>query len=241
MDMLSRKAMHLALAALLAAPVLATGQEKPVAKNDTTSRADRQAAAAERHVVQALGVVHTMEMDARMRSLLQAARGVFIVPSYGRAAVGIGAEGGAGLLLVRRDDKRWSPPVFYHTGGLSLGLQAGAQGGRLAFVLNNQKAVDAFLKKTSISLNATAGLTILNWSKMVQGSAGAGDVVAWSDTKGLFGDVATVELNGVRYSQNLNNAYYGRNLSASDIIVGNPDKPQSELLVRTLESATAGQ
>jgi lipid-binding SYLF domain-containing protein len=177
-------------------------------------------------------------MDDRMRSLLTAAKGVFIVPSYGRAAIGLGAEGGAGILLVKQGDSGWSQPVFYNTGGLSIGLQAGAQGGMLVFVLNNQKAVDAFFKKTSVSLNAKAGLTVLNWSKMTQGSLGTGDIVAWSDTKGLFGDVATVELNGIRYNQKLNDAYYHRTLSASDIIAGKTSNAQADLLVQALATST---
>jgi lipid-binding SYLF domain-containing protein len=143
------------------------------------------------------------------------------------------------LLLLRTGDGGWSQPIFYNTGGLSLGLQAGAQGGMLAFVLNNQKAVDAFLKKNSVSLSATAGLTVMNWNRMVQGTAGAGDVVAWSDSKGLFGDAATVELNGVRYSQALNNAYYHRTLSASDIAGGKANNPQAGLLVQALATSTS--
>lgn len=224
------------VAAVLAGPALARAQDTP-ARPDTTTSADRQVAAAERHVIQAIDVVHRMEMDGRIRPMLARAQGVFIVPSYVRAAVGIGGEGGAGLLLLHDGEGRWTDPVFYNTGGVSLGLQVGAQGGMLAFILNNQKAVDAFLKKTSVSLNAKAGLTVVNWSRMAQGSAGAGDVVAWSDTKGLFGDAATVELNGVRYSQNLNNAYYRRTLSASDVIAGKTSNPQANVLVQTLTSA----
>lgn len=224
------------VAAVLAGPALAHAQDTP-ARADRTTSAGRQAAAAERHVIQAIDVVHRMEMDGRIRPMLASAQGVFIVPSYVRAAVGIGGEGGAGLLLLHDSEGRWTDPVFYNTGGVSLGLQVGAQGGMLAFILNNQKAVDAFLKKTSVSLNAKAGLTVVNWSRMAQGSAGAGDVVAWSDTKGLFGDAATVELNGVRYSQNLNNAYYRRTLSASDIIAGKTSNPQANVLVQTLTSA----
>ena len=230
--------LHGLVAVLLAGPALVHAQDRPAAQTDTTTSAERQNATAERHVVQAVDVVHRMEMDTGVRSLLARSKGVFIVPAYTRAAIGIGAEGGAGLLLLHEGEGRWSNPVFYNTGGVSLGLQVGAQGGMLAFVLNNQKAVDAFLKKTSISLNAKAGLTIMNWNRMAQGSAGAGDVVAWSDTRGVFGDAATVELNGVRYSQNLNNAYYHRTLSASDILAGKTGNTQARLLVQTLASAT---
>lgn len=239
MNELSLNVLRWFIAALLVAPTFVQAQDTHPTRADTTASTDRQSAAAERHVVEAVNVVHQLDMDTRMRSLLAASKGVFIVPSYVRAAVGVGAEGGAGLLLLRTSDGGWSQPVFYNTGGLSLGLQAGAQGGKLAFMLNNQKAVDAFLKRNSVSLSASAGLTVMNWNRMVHGTAGTGDVVAWSDSKGLFGDLATVELNGVRYNHSLNNAYYHRTLSASDIAAGKASNPQANLLVQALASSTA--
>ncbi len=231
------KALRWLVTAGLAGPALVVAQDQSARPADTTSSAGRQAAAAERHVMQAVEVVHRMEMDAGIRPVLAQAQGVFIVPKYARAAIGIGGAGGAGLLLLNKGDGPGSDPVFYNTGGVSLGLQLGAQGGMLAFILNNQKAVDAFLKKTSVSLNAKAGLTVVNWNKMAQGTAGAGDVVAWSDSRGVFGDAATIEVSGVRYSQNLNNAYYHRTLSASDILAGKTSNPQANLLTQSLASA----
>jgi lipid-binding SYLF domain-containing protein len=239
MSELNVNALQWIVAALLAAPAFVQARDTGPAKADTTVPADRQSAAAERHVIQAVNVVRQLDMDIRIRTLLAASKGVFLIPSYVRAAVGVGAEGGAGLLLLRTSDGGWLQPVFYNTGGLSLGLQAGAEGGMLAFVLNNQKAVDAFLKKNNVSLSATAGLTVINWNRMVQASAGAGDVIAWSDSKGLFGNVATVELNGVRYNQSLTNACYHQTLSASDIVGAKTSNPQASLLVQALAASTA--
>lgn len=236
MDAISENVLRFVVALLLASPGLLLAQDNRPASTDTTASADRQMNAAEHHVSDAVNVVRRLQMDPHMGSLLATAKGLFIVPSYKRAAVAIGAEGGAGVLVVRREDGAWSQPVFYNTAGLSLGLQAGAQGGMLAFLLNNQKAIDAFLKKNSVSLSASAGLTVVNWNKMAQRStnAEAGDVIAWSDTKGLFGNAATLELNGIRFSQNLNNAYYHRTLSASDIIAGKSTNPQADRLVQAL-------
>ncbi|QGZ37960.1 lipid-binding SYLF domain-containing protein [Pseudoduganella flava] len=207
---------------------------------DTTSAGGKQGATASRHVTDAVAVARKLEGEERMRTLLHDAKGVFIIPKYGRAALGVGGSGGAGVLLVHRPDGAWSDPVFYNTGGLSIGLQAGVQGGALALVLNNEKAVNEFLKKNNFSLNAKAGLTVVNWSKMAQGSAGAGDVLAWSDTKGLFGDVLTLEVNDIRFNQQLTNAYYGRTLSASDVVAGKTSNPQAEPLVQAVAGAAGG-
>lgn len=209
------------------------------AQTDTTSSAMKQEANASQHVSDAIGVVRKIEGVDRLRGVLASAKGIFIVPSYGRAAIGVGAAGGTGILLVHRSDGTCSDPVFYNTGGLSVGLQAGAQGGKLVLVLNNDKAVNEFLKKNNFSVNAKAGLTVVNWNKMVQGAAGDGDVVAWSDTKGLFGDLATVEINDIRFNQKVTNAYYRRALSATDVISGKTMNPQSAPLVEAL-AAVAG-
>lgn len=209
------------------------------AQADTTSAAPKQEARASAHVSDAVAVVRKLESVERMRGMLQNAKGIFIVPSYGRAAVGVGAAGGTGLLLVRRADGSWSDPAFYSTGGLSVGLQAGAEGGNLVLVLNNDKAINEFLKKNNFSVNAKAGLTVLNWNKMVQGSAGTGDVVAWSDTTGLFGDVLTVEVNNIRFNQKVTNAYYQRALSASDVIARKTSNAQAAPLVDALAAIAA--
>ncbi|HEX8405953.1 MAG TPA: lipid-binding SYLF domain-containing protein [Duganella sp.] len=208
------------------------------ARNDATDRSTKSAQRATERVSDALAVVRQLEAEPRMKQLLQQGKGVLIIPSYGRAALGVGAQGGAGLLLLKRADGGWTGPAFYDLGGLSVGLQAGAEGGPIAMVLNNDKAVTEFMKKNNVALTADAGLTVLNWSKMAQGTAGTGDVVAWSGKKGLFGDVAAIGLNDIRFNQSLTNAYYGRTLSPKDIAAGKVSNPQAEPLQQALGQAS---
>lgn len=193
---------------------------------------------ATQRVSDALTVVRRLEDDARMKQLLQQAKGVLIVPSYGKAALGVGAHGGAGLLLLRRADGGWSGPAFYDLGGLTVGLQLGAEAGPIAMVLNNDKAVHAFMGRNNFALSAEAGLTVLNWSKLAQGTAGTGDVVAWSGTRGLFGDAVAVGLHDIHFNQNLTNAYYGRALSPTDIAAGSVSNPQAQPLQQALADAS---
>lgn len=228
----------LAATVALAMPAIAPGARAQDGV-DTSSAAARQESTASRHVTDAVGVARKLEADKRMHAVLRTAKGVFIVPSYGRAALGVGGAGGPGVLLVHRSDGSWSNPVFYTVGGLSIGLQAGVQGGQLALVLNNDKAVDEFLKKNNFSLSAKTGITVVNWHRMAQGSAGTGDVIAWADTKGLFGDVLTLELNDIRFSQQLTNAYYHRTLSASDVVAGKAGNPQAQPLVDAVAGTPA--
>lgn len=214
-----------------------TGDSARSGGGDTGNLGAKPAQRASQRVSDALSVVRQLEAEPRMKQLLQQAKGVLIVPSYGRAALGVGAHGGAGLLLLKRSDGSWSGPAFYDLGGLTVGLQAGVEGGPVALVLNNEKAVNEFMKKNNLALSADAGLTVLNWSRLAQGTAGTGDVVAWSGTKGLFGDVAAVGVNDIRFNQSLTNAYYGRTLSPREIAAGTVSNPQAEPLQQALGQA----
>lgn len=208
------------------------------AQNDQADLTAKPEQRATHRVNDALGVVRQLESDPRMKRLLQQAKGVLIVPSYGKVALAVGAHGGGGLLLLKRADGNWSGPAFYDLGGLTLGVQAGAEGGALAMVLNNDKAVNEFMKKNNFALSAEAGLTVLNWSKLAEGTAGTGDVVAWSATKGLFGDAVAVGLSDIRFNEKLTNAYYGRALTPKDIAAGSVGNPQARPLQQALLQAS---
>ena len=233
----------IACAAALSLYGIAQAQAQAVTPAPATRTAPADAASkaqknAEARVTAALAVVPQIEAEPRMKQLLQQAKGILIVPKFGRAALGVGAEGGAGLLLLKHADGSWSSPAFYDLGGLTVGLQAGGEGGAIAMVLNNDKAVNEFMKKTNFSLSAEAGLTVVNWSKFAMGSAGTGDVVAWSGTKGLFGDAAAVGLTGIRFNEKLTNAYYGRTLSPKDIASASVSNAQAKPLRQALGRAS---
>lgn len=223
-----------ALPAATARPAQAPRSTQAPSGTDSDTATRRQQTAT-KHVSDAVGVVHTMSTETAMPALLGRARGVFIVPTYGRAAFGVGGAGGAGVLMVRRTDGTWGNPAFFDIGALSIGLQAGAEGGPIALLLLNQKAVDSFRNRNNFSLSADAGLTIVNFARMAQGST-AGDVVAWSGSKGLFGNAATVGINDVRYNQRLTEAYYGKPMTALQALDSTESKAQADALRKVLGS-----
>ncbi|WP_322400172.1 lipid-binding SYLF domain-containing protein [Massilia luteola] len=225
----------LMLACALPAATAASGRAARAADGDTATR--RQQAAV-KHISDAVGVVHTMDNEAGMAALLDRARGVFIVPTYGRAALGVGGAGGAGVLMVRRTDGTWGNPAFFDIGGVSIGLQAGAEGGPIALLLLNQKAVDSFRNRNNFSVSADAGLTVVNFARMAQGST-AGDVVVWSGSKGLFGNAVTVGVNDVRYNRRLTEAYYGKPTTALQAIDSTEVNAQADALRKVLGSPPA--
>lgn len=224
---------------LLALPGAVPAQTTTVAAAKASAEpVSRQSQTAQQRVDAALDVVRTMQAEPRMKAVLEQAKGVLLVPTYGKAAVGVGAQGGAGLLLLKTADGSWSGPAFYNLGGLSVGLQVGAAGGPMALVLNNDKAVDEFMKRNNLSLSAEAGLTVVNWAKLAQGSVGNGDVIAWTNTEGLFGDVATIGVNDIRFNQTLTNAYYGRTITPRDVATGTVRSDQAQALQQALAAAS---
>lgn len=196
---------------------------------------------AARHVDDAVDVVHKIKAEPKMRTLLQHAKGIFIIPHYGRAAIGVGGSGGAGTLLVKHPDGTWSDPAFYDLGGINIGLQAGVEGGPVAMVLNNEKAVDKFMQKNNFSLGADAGITVVNWTKVAQGTAGKADVAAWSSTKGLFGNVASINVTDIRFNHTLGDAYYGRATTPDDIVHGKAGNAQADPLRQALSSISSAK
>lgn len=190
------------------------------------------------HLNRAIQVIHQMERDRELAALLYKSKGVFVVPDSVRVAVGVGARGGAGVLLVRRADG-WGTPAFYNMAGLTLGAQLGAEGGAIAFILNDQKALNGFMQNNKFSLNADAGLTVVDWSKKGEGSLGWGDITAWSDTEGLFGG-ATIAVTDIRFDGAETASYYRKPVSARDVVAGRVNNPRAvELRAALADTGTA--
>jgi lipid-binding SYLF domain-containing protein len=186
-------------------------------------------------VTQAVQVVQAMKADPRMLDTMQRAKGIFIVPNYGRGAILVGGQGGEGLVVVR-EDGQWSSPLFYNIGGISLGLQAGAEGGSVAMLLMSDAAVDAFKSQNNFSLNAGAGLTVINYSARAEAHT-KGDIVVWSSTKGAYAG-ASLSVTDVNWDDEANRAYYGSpQVSAQSVLDGRIKSDRAQQLEMALPSA----
>jgi lipid-binding SYLF domain-containing protein len=179
-----------------------------------------------KQVSKATEILQKMEADPSLKDFLHQARGIFIAPNYAQGGLGIGAKGGQGIVLVKRGST-WSDPAFYDFGGLSVGLQAGFEGGQMAFIMTNEKAVQQFTRKNNFDVNAAAGLTVIDWSKMAQADLRKADLIAWSDTRGLFGGAA-IGLQDVRFDQTDTSAFYGRAVSTDEIFSGKIMAPKEK-------------
>lgn len=174
-----------------------------------------------------------MSSDTAIADLLGRARGVCIVPVYGRAAVGVGAAVGCGVLMVRRADGQWGNPAFFTMGEIGPGLQAGLEGGPIALLLMNRKAIDSFRKLVNV------GLAVVNDSRIAAATT-AGDVLAWSGVKGHFGNAATLSINDIRYNQELMQAHYGKPVTLQHVIDGAARDPRADALRNALGERVHG-
>jgi lipid-binding SYLF domain-containing protein len=213
--------------------------ESDHAATSRSTSSNEDAKDASQQLNKAAKVVAQMKRDPKLKTALQQAEGIFIVPDYGRAALGVGGRGGKGVLFAKQNGK-WSDPAFYTFGGASLGLQAGAEAGELALILNNEKALDSFKQSNNWSLNADAGLTIVNWSSKAQASAGKGDVIVWAHTKGLLGDAA-VSVTDINFDEKETGAFYGKEVTLQDIMSGSAHAPARQVaaIKRALPQGTS--
>ncbi len=176
--------------------------------------------------------VHTMQSDPQLKQLMAKAKGIYLMPEFGRGALVVGGRGGAGVVLAKNKGK-WSDPAFYDFGAISVGPQAGGGGGKIAFLLMTDNAVDAFKSGNRISLNAEAGLTIVSFSHNSQASWGKGDIIMWSDDSGLYAG-ASVSVTDLNWADNNNQAYYGHRVQPDQILAGQVNTPDAAQIKQAL-------
>ncbi|MDQ1812018.1 lipid-binding SYLF domain-containing protein [Massilia sp. CCM 9210] len=188
-------------------------------------------------IARSAAAIEQMKADPKVAPLLKVARGIFVVPAYVRAGLGVGVRGGEGILLVRQGQE-WTSPLFYNLGGVSIGLQAGAETGPVVMLLMNDKAVNEFRKENNFALNADAGLTLVNYNASARAGAGQGDVIVWTNTRGAFA-TAAVGVVDIHFDDADTRAYYRKSVKAADVLNGSVKDTQPGVLAQSLKAATA--
>lgn len=220
----------LVLAACASAPTTREARQADVA--DAQGRVDR-----------AVAVVDEMKQDPAMDALLRSAKGILVVPDYGKAAWIIGGQGGVGVMAEQTSPGHWSDPAFFTIGGLSIGLQAGGEAGAVAYLLMTPRALTPFETRTNkFTLGADAGLTVVNYSSdaRITSTNPNADVVVWTGTKGLFGGIAFGVTDVVANSA-LDEAYYHGLVSPKQILLGSVHNHQADGLDRALTTRVAAK
>jgi lipid-binding SYLF domain-containing protein len=179
------------------------------------------------------------EMGPALKALLQKAKGVLIYPQVLRGAFIFGVSGGSGTLLAQdAQTKKWGGPAFYTIGETSFGLQAGGDASEVVLVALTERGITSLLS-TSAKLGADVGVAL--------GPVGAGaeaatanlsaDIVSYSRAKGLYAGMS-VEGAVVATRGSLNKAYYGQEVSPTDILIRRTvSNPEAAGLIEALTKA----
>lgn len=177
--------------------------------------------------------VAQVKQDPHFLALMKQAKGAFIVPAEGKGAFIVGGGGGQGVLVQRQSDGRWSDPAFLSIGSISVGAQAGGEGGPIVMLLMTDKAVQDFTQSNNFSINGNAGLTIVTYSAKGQAPVGKGDIIVWSNQKGAFAG-ANVSGSDITSNTDQDRAYYGPQATTETIIAGREHNPNATKLVDEL-------
>lgn len=189
---------------------------------------------AQEQASEAAKIIGKMQEEADLRPLLEDAHGLFVVPDYATAALIVGAAGGQGVLFTRTDGS-WGNPAFFDVGSLSAGLQAGVAAGAIATLLLTPASVEVFASDTNFGLSLEAGFSIVDWSARARTDIDEGsDIVVWTDTEGLFADLA-IGFNNVTWDEAENKSYYGREVTAQAVINDEVADPHREVLRQALK------
>ncbi|MDR3623362.1 MAG: lipid-binding SYLF domain-containing protein [Paludisphaera borealis] len=168
------------------------------------------------------------------RLVMRNAQGIVIVPDMFKASFVIGARFGRGVLLVKQPDGTWSNPVFVHLMGGSFGFQAGAQSTDLVLVFQTQRGLDRFVKgKGKLTLGVDVGAAAGPVGRRFEAGTDVAlksEILSYSNTQGIFAGVSA-EGGTLQIDWKANMRYYGRPVSAGEILAVNSSLPVPEPVI----------
>ena len=175
-------------------------------------------------------------------AVMRAAKGLAILTMTKAGFIG-SVRGGTGV-VVARTEKGWSGPSAIGTGGLGVGFQAGVEVSELVIVLNTPAAVEAFAKQGNVTLGGALGVAAGPIGRTAEAGVGLqAAVYTYSRSQGLFAGVS-LEGTVIGTRDDVNAAYYGKSVSAGDILSGRVQPPAGSrkllaILSNTERGATA--
>ncbi|MGB9071688.1 MAG: lipid-binding SYLF domain-containing protein [Terriglobales bacterium] len=162
------------------------------------------------------------------QDLLDKAECILVLPSVKKAAFGIGASYGRGVMICRSGAHYtgpWGPPALYALEGASIGFQLGVQGTDFVLLVMNPKGAGSLLS-SKVKLGADASAAAGPKGRTAEGATDvvmSAEILSYSRNKGLFAGVS-LEGSTLRSDGSANEKLYGRKLSAKDIIRGGKAK-----------------
>jgi lipid-binding SYLF domain-containing protein len=156
------------------------------------------------------------------KDLLDKAECIIVLPSVKKAAFGVGASYGRGVMICRGGISYtglWGPPAMYALEGASFGFQLGGQATDFVLLVMNPAGARSLLK-SKVKLGADASAAAGPKGRTAEGATDivmTAEILSYSRNKGLFAGVS-LEGSTLRSDGGANENLYGKKLSARDII-----------------------
>jgi SH3 domain-containing YSC84-like protein 1 len=174
-------------------------------------------------------------------ALMREARGVLIFPKILKGGIGLGGEGGSGVLLSRSADGVWSYPAFYGIRSVSIGLQLGIQETRMVILIMSDQALEKLMDgDTRFGGDLSAVAINDGLDEELSTITARNDIYYYAETgKGLFAGIS-LEGSNIRWQNKTSRNYYGRDVAPTDILIDRTvSNPAADGLRRALESGGA--
>ena len=158
-------------------------------------------------------------------NLMEGCSAIAIFPNTISAGLGIGGKYGQGIIMVRDNEGKWSPPALFTIAGGSIGWQIGGQATDFVLLIMNRRSVDGILQG-QFKLGADADVAAGPVGRSAEASTDIqlkGGILSYSRSRGLF---AGVKLEGAVITQHWDGdaELYNKSISARDILLNNAVK-----------------
>lgn len=172
-----------------------------------------------------LGMPDSLPLD-----LLDRAECVVIMPSVKKFALGFGAKYGRGVMVCRGGaefEGAWGAPAMYRLEGGNIGFQIGGQATDFILLVMTGPGASSLLQ-SKVKLGADASVAAGPKGRASEAAtdiALEAEILSYSRSKGLFAGVS-LEGSSLRPDDKGNEALYGSELKATDIVRGDRSVPE---------------
>ena len=157
------------------------------------------------------------------QSLIDKAECVIVYPSVLKAAFGVGASYGRGVMTCRGGENfkgPWGAPSMMALEGGSIGFQLGAQATDFVLLVMNDRGASSILS-SKVKLGGDASAAAGPKGRDAEAATDVtlrAEVLTYSRARGLFAGIS-LEGSTVRSDNDGNEAVYGKKIEARDIVL----------------------
>lgn len=180
--------------------------------------------AQEKKIIESINTIKTMLSLPEVAIpplLFQKAEAVAVIPSIYKAGFIFGGRYGEGIIVAKNDKGLYSNPVFIKLIGGSIGLQLGVSKSDIVMVFKTKRSL-AGLDSSKLTLGVDASIAAGPTGREagIEGDLFLeSEVYVYAVTKGLYAGLSLAG-NSIIVDDLANRRFYGKDVSATDIING---------------------